>query len=157
MVTNEQRHKIADRLREYKRQLSSKGFDCVDDKDSVTLCGVLCDAFGYSCRMCATPYKCIDGIIDLIEPENFSIYYWREQVKIADDMLWNGCEDEDKARQMRYEAWEKIHELEKQGYHEIDRDALIHLADEMDYAYNVPDVAHDYARRIRKACGAEDV
>ena len=38
----------------------------------------------------------------------------------------------------------------------IDRDALLKLADEMDYGYNFPDVAHDYAMRIRKACGVKD-
>ena len=38
----------------------------------------------------------------------------------------------------------------------VDRDALLKLADEMDYGYNFPDVAHDYAMRIRKACGVKD-
>lgn len=38
----------------------------------------------------------------------------------------------------------------------IDRDALLKLADEMDCGYNFPDVAHDYAKRIRKALGVDD-
>lgn len=40
-------------------------------------------------------------------------------------------------------------------YYPVDRDALLKLADEMDYGYKVPDVAHDYAKRIRRALGVE--
>lgn len=38
----------------------------------------------------------------------------------------------------------------------VDRSALLNLADEMDNTYKVPDVAHDYAKRIRKAIGVYD-
>lgn len=46
-----------------------------------------------------------EALENLLSP---SIDYWKEQVRVCDSLLWNGCENENRIRTLRTEAWKHI-------------------------------------------------
>lgn len=197
MTTDEERREVARRLRDDLKDAKSRGHYCVDSETVRYLCKVL----GLRCSRCLQPWRCLEVLADLIEPDDppYNLYTLYEAVFHRSPRCWE-CIEDDKVDELvdalldicnapgheviqrpqssepevRCVAEVKIdgERLERLVHDAaveltgIDRDALLALADEMEYDADAENAAKcdpmlgsiarmqvKYANRIREALG----
>ena len=147
MPTNDERRRVAEKLREYASW---------DDEG----CLVDCQEWGESVLNllgCGdTEGECYEALADLIEPPRQCPHYHsdRHYCSVHEDMAAVDCDAS------------ATRDVSQTRRSDVDHEALLAIADEMDIYTRCPDddrcgkqmpplVIHYFARRIREACGVE--
>lgn len=135
MISDAERSKIAQKLREDMELCVSGGHYCFDSEVIRYLCGVL----GFRCSECRKSWKCLETLADLIEPSGHECVPGECPINVRHD---NDKIDRDALLALADEMYEF-------GSLPVEHPGVCVLHNE-DFSREL-----GYARRIRKALGVE--